>query len=200
MSNKITSTKHEARKRAFTLVETLVAITILTLSVVGPLFAANRAIVSARTSRDQLTALYLAQEAIEYVRRMRDDAYLARYPSSDASTVAWQDFIDGSGPFSMASCRSTTCTLDPWSQMGHVSGSSLNACSGSSCQPLVLYAGAYRQSQNVSGGASSIFTRTVQAVDLPGFPNDERIVATVAWTYHGTPYSVSVTGNLTPWQ
>jgi len=188
-------------KRAFTLIETLVAITILTLAIVGPLYAANRAIVAARTSRDQLTATYLAQEAIEYVRLMRDDDFLARHQAggSDVSATAWNDFISGSGAGSIASCRTQTCTLDPWSPMGTGSGRALESCTNA-CQPLVLFGGEYHQSQNASGSTPTPFTRTIRALDLPGFPNDERIVATVSWSYHGTPYTVSVTDHLTPWQ
>src|SRR3989344_3234434 len=188
---------HTRTQRAFTLIETLVAVSILTLAIVGPLFAANRAIVAARTARDQLTALYLAQEAIEYVRLMRDDAYLARYPSSDASTVAWDDFTNGSGIFSIGSCRTSTCTLDPWLAMGTGGGLSLTPCSGTTCGPLYILNGSYRQ-QSGGGAVKTPFTRTIQATWLP---NDERsIVATVAWTYNGTPYSVSVSDHLTPWQ
>ncbi|MDP2651914.1 MAG: prepilin-type N-terminal cleavage/methylation domain-containing protein, partial [bacterium] len=65
--------------RGFTLIETMVAITILTLAISGSFFTANSAIVAAETASDQLTASYLAQEGIEYVRLMRDNEYLAAY-------------------------------------------------------------------------------------------------------------------------
>ncbi len=194
-----TSNRRSLAAKGFTLVETMVAVTILTLAIVGPLFAANQAIVAARTSRDQLTAVYLAQEAVEYVRLMRDDAFLARHPSSDASAVGWQDFINGSWGTSIAGCRTTTCTLDPWLPAGTGSGKALESCTGA-CQSLVLYAGLYRQSQNESTGTRTPFTRTVQAIYLPAFPNDVRIVSTVSWMYHGNPHTVSVTDHLTPWQ
>ncbi|MCX6787230.1 MAG: prepilin-type N-terminal cleavage/methylation domain-containing protein, partial [Candidatus Kaiserbacteria bacterium] len=67
--------------RGFTLIETMVAITILTLAVSGTFFTANSSMVASSIARDQLTASYFAQEGIELVRQARDNAYLAA-PSS----------------------------------------------------------------------------------------------------------------------
>jgi prepilin-type N-terminal cleavage/methylation domain-containing protein len=63
--------------RGFTLIETLVAISVLLLSLAGPLTLAAQALSSAYYARDQITAFYLAQEAVEYVRAKRDQNYLA---------------------------------------------------------------------------------------------------------------------------
>lgn len=182
----------------FTLIETLIAVTILTLAVAGPLVTANRSIVAARISRDQLTASYLAQEGIEYVRAMRDNAYLAAYQAGGTtiSSAAWDNFLIGS----INQCRGATCMLDPSQPMGSGSGFSLVPCSGSSCTPLRLTEladGTYGYTQE-SGGTATPFTRTIEAIDVSAV--DERIVSTVSWSYHGVPYSVSATVHLTPWQ
>ena len=58
--------------RGFTIIETLVAIAILLLSIIGPLTIAEKGLASAETARQEITAFYLAQEAIEYVRNIRD--------------------------------------------------------------------------------------------------------------------------------
>ncbi len=76
--------------QGFTLVETLVAIAIMMIAIAGPLYTADRAILAAEISRDQLIASYLAQEGIEYVRMMRDNAFLAVYPNT---SNAWTSFI-----------------------------------------------------------------------------------------------------------
>ncbi|MDE1919730.1 MAG: prepilin-type N-terminal cleavage/methylation domain-containing protein, partial [Patescibacteria group bacterium] len=57
----MTRTLHMSTK-GFTLIEAMVAVTIVTLAVAGPLFTAGRAIIAAQISREQLTASYLAQE------------------------------------------------------------------------------------------------------------------------------------------
>src|SRR4051812_13810349 len=53
-------------RRAFTLVESMVAISILALAVTGPMIIAQKGIGSAIYAKDQITAFYLAQEAVEY--------------------------------------------------------------------------------------------------------------------------------------
>ena len=114
--------REQTKLRGFTLVEALVAVTIITLSVAGPLFTANRAIVAAQNTRLQLTASYLAQEGVEYVRAMRDDAYLARYRQggTNVSGDAWNEFLNGSIPASIPQqCRTGTCTLDTALSMGN---------------------------------------------------------------------------------
>lgn len=59
-------------KKGFTLIETLVAITILILAVTGAFAAAQNGISSATFSKDQIIAFYLAQEGVEQIRNMRD--------------------------------------------------------------------------------------------------------------------------------
>lgn len=60
-------------KKAFTIIETLVAITILMIAISGPLTAAFRAMTASVAARDQMTASFLAQDAIEYVRNVKDN-------------------------------------------------------------------------------------------------------------------------------
>lgn len=188
-----------SRGRGFTLVETMVAVTILTLAVVGPLYVADRAIVAAQGARDQLVASYLAQEGIEYVRMMRDHEFLVAYNAGGAtvSTAAWSAFLNGSDSGSIASCQSQTCTLDPTRAMGTGNGFALAPCSGASCSPLYLSGGVYTE-QAVAGAVQTPFTRTLQATLVAA--NDVRIESKVSWVSRGVLYTVSITDHLTPWQ
>lgn len=225
LHNRAFTTKREKQKRnsyfsfanerwektqssGFTLIETLVAVSILTLSIAGPLYTANSAIVAAENARNQLTASYLAQEGIEYVHWMRDNEYLSAYQANPAtaSIASWSNFLtNGLGDSAaVASCRTSTCTLDPAASggMGTGSGFSLQQCSGSSCTPLYLSNNIYTQQVL---GTKTPFTRTIQVLDIPGtegtplFP-DKRIISTISWSYHTTSYSVTITDHLTPWQ
>jgi prepilin-type N-terminal cleavage/methylation domain-containing protein len=181
--------------KGFTLIETMIAVTILTLSISGPLLGASRAIVLAEISRDQLTASYLAQEAIEYVRAMRDDAYLNSYKNggADISTAAWSDFISGTSVWSITPCISSTCTLDPARAMGFGSTLALAAYTGGT--PLYISNGIYTQQQI---GTRTAFTRTIRATTVSS--TEESITATVSWSFHNTLYTVTVIDHLTPWQ
>lgn len=62
---------------AFSIIETIVAIAILSVAVVAPLTLAQRGLFGSVYAQQQVTAFYLAQEAIEYVRSVRDGNFLA---------------------------------------------------------------------------------------------------------------------------
>lgn len=203
--------------KGFTLIETMVAITILTLAMAGPLFTAGRAIIATQTARDQLIALYLAQEGIEYVRAMRDNEYLAAHQTGSANIAgaAWQTFLTGTDPSDLSSItRCVTpavCTLDS-ATLDVLGNGVLEPCQGNSCvsQPLYLTGctsgptgvscappNVYTE-QNLPGSIKTPFVRTVQAVPISA--NEEKIISTVSWNSHGTPYSVTVSDHLTAWQ
>jgi Tfp pilus assembly protein PilV len=66
------SKKNSAANKGFTIIETLVAITILMISIAGPLTIAQKGLSSAANTRDQVTASYLAQDLMEYIKNVRD--------------------------------------------------------------------------------------------------------------------------------
>ncbi len=180
------------RSAGFTLIEALIAITIVTFAITGPLLSAHRSIISAQDSNLQLTASHLAQEGIEHVRAMRDNYYLEAYrdsftdPAIDPATVGWAAFLA-----SIASCG-TSCTLDPTKPMGV--GSSLESCA--SCQALYLDPTTKVYSQSTLSPKTP-FTRTIQVISVS--PNEARIVSKVSWSFHA-PDSITITNRLTPWQ
>jgi prepilin-type N-terminal cleavage/methylation domain-containing protein len=71
--------------KGFTLIETLIAIAVLSLAVTGPMTIAQKSLSSAMYARDQITAYYLAQDAIEYVRNVRDSNRLHRNNGNPAT-------------------------------------------------------------------------------------------------------------------
>lgn len=62
------------------MIEAFVGIAVLLIGVVGPMVLVNRNFQASRFSRDQITAYYLAQEAIEVIRQVRDDNLLSGRP------------------------------------------------------------------------------------------------------------------------
>ena len=71
---KIRNTEYGIRNtsRGFTLIETMVAITLLTVAITAPMTLATKSLSTAYYARDQIAAYNLAQEAIESVRHIRD--------------------------------------------------------------------------------------------------------------------------------
>ena len=84
--------KLNKEKSGLTMVETLVAISILTIAVIGPLGIIAQALHTSYYARDQITAYYLAQEAIEYVRNLRDNEGIKmtqQYINSQTVDSSW---------------------------------------------------------------------------------------------------------------
>jgi len=188
--------------RGLTLVETLVAVSIVALSVVGPLTFANRALNASYIARDQLIASSLAQEGIEYVRAMKSAAFLEN--QSDANW--WDDhFVGGSDPTSISNCTSASpCTVDAlntnfgWGP----SGFALTNCSGT-CPKIKLAQLSpnvfkYTQDTVISPATTTAFTRTVRTIPVSG--TEVRIDSIVNWVTHGTTYTIVVSSHLTPWE
>jgi len=60
----------------FTIVEAMFAVFLLTVSVTSLMSIVASSLFSAKYSRDQITATYLAQEAVDYIRNDRDTSIL----------------------------------------------------------------------------------------------------------------------------
>lgn len=68
--------KISTQSKGFTLLETMIAITVLLIGVVGPISVIGGSLHHIYYVRDQITAINLAQEAIEVVRQKRDTNFL----------------------------------------------------------------------------------------------------------------------------
>jgi len=64
------------RQKAFTLVEVLVAISVLIIGILSGLLLVTRALYNVAIVKDRLTASFLAQEGIELTRQIRDSNFL----------------------------------------------------------------------------------------------------------------------------
>lgn len=87
---------YQRSTNGFTLIETLVAISILLLVVIGPITVAQRGIKSAYYANEQVTAVFLAQEAVEAIRERRDSVALLAYDDAVQDTWSWRGSIDPS--------------------------------------------------------------------------------------------------------
>ncbi len=93
--------------KGFTLVEALIAISILSLSVAATFTAVQGGIQSSTIAKDQVTAFWLAQEGMEFIRNIRDENALH---SVDGTPVNW---LSGLSSVPSDSCYfGKTCVID----------------------------------------------------------------------------------------
>lgn len=160
--------------RGFTLVEAMVAITILSLSVTAPLLIAQKGISSAIYARDQITAFYLAQEGVEYIRNVRDMNRIAGNPWLTNLTECLED---GSNK---------RCTVDS-SYSNPTDASAINQCSTVALGNKWICANkiAFDTNNKIYGynpaWTSTKFTRTI-SVDDRSVPNEALVAVTISWT------------------
>lgn len=76
MNNKKNKLIIKKSTRAFTLIEALVAISILMIAIASPMTLAQKGLATATLTKDQMTAAFLAQDAIEAVKNIRDQVAL----------------------------------------------------------------------------------------------------------------------------
>jgi hypothetical protein len=147
---------------------------------------------AALIAKDQTTAFYLAQDAIEYVRFVRDSSCLASSPCSGSWLLT-------TGP--LGSCISTTgsalCMVDSIQN-------TVTSCVGGNCSPLNYDSSNHWYTYAVTGGSvtTSIFTRTV-SIETPVSTNsgEAAMTVTVRWTdTGGISRSVTERENLFNWQ
>jgi type II secretory pathway pseudopilin PulG len=167
------------KKKAFTLVETLVAISILMLSVSGPLYYASESLKAAIYARDQITAFYLAQDAFEQIRKIRDNnTYFL------GSTVSWNEGLTGCEDDSLKKCGVTT-----------VSNEFYELSSELEVADTFLYRDANGLYSHDTGGTKTIFKRTVKIEPTNGNPTltdwpgatEMKVTISIDWDSKGVP-------------
>jgi len=163
--------------RAFTLIETFVAITVLLISLVGPLSIAAQSLRLAYYARDQVTAFYLAQEAVEYVRAQRDQNYLAN--------ASWLT--------NLGDCVGTSCVVD-FPRFTH------SACGVlSTCPPIYISSATKLYNQDATSGPASAFTRVLSITPVAGSVDEVIVKVRISWVSVGISRSFQVTEHLFNW-
>lgn len=116
------------KNNGFTIIETLVAVAILMISIAGPLTIAHKGLMTAIQARDQVTASYLAQDAMEYVKNIRDNNKMAITPRPwltrlESCTATNHCGVNTLNDTILTSCSGTSCVLrKDTSGYGHSSG------------------------------------------------------------------------------
>lgn len=172
--------------KGFTLVETLVAITILLLAVTGTITTAQKGLQNAYYATDQVTAVFLAQEAIESIRAYRDSKALeayANYVSGGTGSLDTTNWL----PSNIATgCIIGKCRFNPQSNQP------FESCTGSNC---VVHRSSDGRYTHNTGDAATKFTRQVYIEETNS--GEVKVTVDVKWT---TPlFNSEKHVNLTTW-
>ncbi|HEV7449572.1 MAG TPA: type II secretion system protein [Candidatus Paceibacterota bacterium] len=182
--------------QGFTLIETLVAILLLVSAIAGPLTIAAKGLSAAVIARDQMVAFYLAQDAVEYVRFVRD--------SNKLSGASWlTNLSDCTGA---TGCYLDTLGNDVDSGLGGIQP--VNDCptaASGGCPPLNKYndgSGHTYFSYLAGAQTPQKFVRTITlTTPTTGETSEEVLSVVVSWrTQANITRSITVRENLLDWQ
>jgi len=177
--------KQNNKKSGFTLVETLIAISIFSVSIVALFSVLAQGISNTNYAKKKIIAGYLAQEGIEYIRNMRDSYVLY----SVTTGKNWAQF-----KFALASCN-------PGNECGFNNSvyvtnpnfifkctTNLNGCN------LYLNNGNYNSN---SSGSDSGFTRKIWMSIVK--PYEVKIFSKVSWMQGSGIHDITLTEDLFNW-
>jgi prepilin-type N-terminal cleavage/methylation domain-containing protein len=173
--------------QGFSLIETLIAITILMLVIVAPMTITTQTAKSSSFASEQVTAFFLAQEGVELVQKARDDLQLRYFlPTNDSDYLAtpWSTFKNNTnGP--LAGCFSNPCGIEI---KNHTTNSLNDIAAPLSCpDPNIERCQLYRSESNqrsrfthVANGAEiTPYTRTI-TLERIGL-DEVKVISRVAW-------------------
>lgn len=173
-------TNKVSAKLGLTLIETLVAISVLMVAVSGAITLANQSLRSSSVSKDQITASYLAEEGMESVKNIRDSNFLR------GASALW---LDGLGPCNSGNgCKIDSNDVNP----------TASACGGG-CVQMTYDPATGRYGHNTSW-QNSAFIRKIEVKPAAGGNSQEMLVTvTVSWTHALITHSFSLKETIYEW-
>src|SRR3989344_3821699 len=185
------------KNSGFTLIETLIAVLLLATAIAGPLTIASKGLTSTMVAKDQFIAFYLAQDAIEQVRFLRDSACLASGggPTGCPANV-WLSGLNNC----LTSASPDGCILDSLA----TNPAAPAACAGTCA---VMRYDAANHVFNYNPAVPIVpqqFIRTIKVQNDPGgtSPDEAVVTVSVAWTDRAgvTRPPITVRENIFRWQ
>ncbi len=199
--------------KGFTLIETLVAILILSIAFNAVITLISNSIFSAQYARNQITAMYLAQEAVDHIRNDRDSHAFEKKDLSD-----WTNFLDHYGSATNDKCfsRNGGCEFDAtdwnWGDPLTVKECNTVLLDGTiGCSQLYYDSEAtngkyYSYSQSSSSGDSFLETSFRREISMtPEIDSNSNtygvdITVKISWMNGNTPRSQVLKTSLLKWQ
>lgn len=163
--------KNSKFNKGFTLIETLVAVAILMIAITGPLMIAQKGLSAAIYAKDQVSASFLSQDMMEYLKNKRDSmgfsGWLAKYSVCSPNNPCKLDTTSSNDPVTCSS--DATCKLyDDDSKF------TIDSNSGSNF-PTIFSRKFYVDTTNISNSG-----------------DEARVVVQVTWQYSNIVNSVNL--------
>jgi len=179
---KIMNNIFKNKKDGFTLIETMVALTIITFAILGPVSLATYSIKASTLSKNNVIASFLAQDAMEYIRNWRDSNYLQ-------GEGDWLYGIKG------GCVNPNGCYVD--TTLPYDSGGAINNCGGGGCD-FLKYDNVLKE-YNHASGEDTIFRRKYR---IREDVNDQEatILITISWDDGAGTRSFEVEDHIFNWR
>lgn len=178
----------------FSLIETLIAIFLLSVSVGALMTVTTGSFFSIRYARNQVIGGNLMQEAIEYIKNTKDTAV-----QQGVSWSNWQDQVLKKNELGLGTgCfTSSGCTLDIYTTQPQ----KITSC-GTQCPTMVLYQNkgvyGYSDTYPFEPSTATSFRRTLRAQQTID-PNQVELIVTMSWRNGNIPRTIQQSLLLTNW-
>lgn len=175
-------------QRGFTIIETLVALSIFTTSILAIIVMTPGGIAAINGAKNKLTASYLAQEGIDLMRAYRDGGNFGGNGDALDSLVT-------------SACIGS-CTIDFNLQPTACIESDTDNDGIPECPILV-----HDQTLTGDGGfvytlpptGNDLFERVISITPVPSTTDEFMVISKVKWNQGGQPHTVQYQTNLTDW-
>jgi prepilin-type N-terminal cleavage/methylation domain-containing protein len=175
------------RVAGFSLIEMLVAVSVLLLVIVGPMTVTSRTAKSSAFASEQVQAFFLAQEGLELAQKLRDDLLLRSFilPTTDPNYVGdpWAQFTDDSNGGAYRFCYGGGCGLQWDDTTTSVIATPINCSTITNCR-LYYDTDSDRSKYTYTslGNEVTPFTRRITLRPVPtASPNSVEVISTVTW-------------------
>lgn len=202
-------TKKNKTNKGFTLIETVVAILLLMMTVTAIMELVSKVLISTRGYRLEVTAQYLMQEGIEYLRNNRDSAL--------NGGAAWSPDFTQFGPGPCGTIGVNTVSLCPCIYANGTPGSctinplndEVSACPSTGCPALIKIENSGRTIMCAPGSdcpgsytnlGQTTFVRTIRLTPSQLNPDELLADITVSWLdFAGVSRTKTINTSLLNW-
>lgn len=181
-------------RNGFTLIETIISITIFAIAIIGPMTLSANSIKASKDSRIHLEAIHLAEEGVEIIHNLRDNASAQDTSADRSGWTAWMNTIS-------TPCN-TGCVVDATSHgPGDVWGN-LVVTTGGGTNDKIKYddsTGLYSQGPGSGFLPDSSFRRRITTTAVNA--RQTRITSVVSYTstYGGAMRYATATDDIYNW-